>query len=250
MNLHLAHVEGSRSQVTLRPRPIVYIVDDDVSVVSSLEPMVCGQGWQPISFSSALEFLAHQRTYAPSCLVLDTMLPDLSGLELQRRVSGGRNDMPVIFISSDANILTAVQAMKAGAVEFLLKPFPEETVMNALRYAIHRSLSAVEREEELQELRDRYELLTERERQVMVLVVSGLLNKQVGGQLGISEITVKAHRGNVMRKMESTSLAELVTMATTLGVCPSRRGKRIQPAPGTYRFPALQRAAEGNFANL
>jgi FixJ family two-component response regulator len=198
--------------------PIVFVVDDDVSVRESLELLIRGEGWQAETFASAQEFLTRPRALAPSCLVLDVSLPGLNGLDLQKRVAAERTDMPIIFITGHGDIPMSVQAMKAGAVEFLTKPFGDDALLSAIRQAIERSHTALAREAEMRTLRDCYESLTHRERQVMVLVVSGLLNKQVGGELGISEITVKAHRGKVMQKMKADSLADLVKMAARLHV--------------------------------
>jgi FixJ family two-component response regulator len=198
--------------------PTVFVVDDDVSVRESLELMIRLEGWSPVTLSSAQEFLALPRAVTPSCLILDVNLPDLNGLDLQEQITADRMDMPIIFITGYGDVPTSVRAMKAGAVEFLTKPFSDETLLNALRSAIQKSLSALERETELRGLRKRYEMLSGREREVMALVVSGLMNKQVGGELGISEITVKAHRGNVMRKMDAGSLADLVNMAAALHI--------------------------------
>jgi FixJ family two-component response regulator len=197
---------------------IVFVVDDDVSVRESLELLILSAGWQPETFASAQEFLSRSRALVPSCLVLDLSLPGLNGLELQKHVAAQRTDMPIIFITGYGDVPTTVQAMKAGAVEFLTKPFSDEALLNAIRHALKRSEDALSLERELESLREDYALLTSREREVMALVVSGLLNKQVGGKLGISEITVKAHRGSVMKKMKADSLPDLVNMAARLGL--------------------------------
>ena len=208
----------------LHATPIVFVVDDDVSVRRSLELLIGSAGLQPETFGSAQEFLSCPRVFAPSCLVLDVSLPDLNGLELQKRISGDRSDMPIIFISGCGDVPMTVQAMKAGAVEFLTKPFGDHVLLSAIRDAIERSYIALRYQAEMQSLRDCYASLTRREREVMALVVSGLLNKQVGGELDISEITVKAHRGQVMRKMRADSLADLVIMAARLRPAPAPRG--------------------------
>jgi FixJ family two-component response regulator len=197
--------------------PIVFVVDDDISVRESLEALIGQEGWQPETFASAREFLLRPRTLTPSCLILDVSLPDLNGLDLQEQIAGDRGDMPIIFITGYGDIPMTVQAMKAGAVEFLAKPFSDDTMIAAIRSAIERSQAALEAEANLLELRDRYNSLSRREREVMALIVSGLLNKQVGGELGISEITVKAHRGRLMQKMGARSFAELVKMHARLG---------------------------------
>lgn len=203
------------------PLPIVFVVDDDVSVRESLELLIGSEGWRPETFESAQEFLARPRVKVPSCLVLDLSLPGLNGLDLQKRVAIERTNMPIIFITGHGDVPKSVQAMKAGAIEFLTKPFSDEVLLSAIRQALERSRAALGEEAEMQELRDRYASLTPREREVMTLVVSGLLNKQVGGELGISEITVKAHRGQVMQKMKADSLADLVKMAGRLRVTAS-----------------------------
>jgi FixJ family two-component response regulator len=201
--------------------PVVFVVDDDISVRESLELLIRCAGWQPETFASAQEFLIHPRVVIPSCLVLDVSLPGLNGLDLQKRVAVERPDMPIIFITGHGDVPMTVQAMKAGAIEFLTKPFSDETLLSAIRHAIERSHSALRRESEIRAIRDCYVSLTGREREVMALVVSGRLNKQVGNELGISEITVKAHRGKVMRKMNADSLPDLVKMAQKLRLAPA-----------------------------
>jgi len=196
--------------------PIVFVVDDDISVRESVELLIRCEGWQPETFASGQEFLTRPRALVPSCLVLDFSLPGLNGLELQKRVAVERPDMPIIFITGYGDVPMTVQAMKAGAVEFLTKPFGEDALLSAIRAALERSRVALSREAEMRVLQDRYASLSRRERQVMGRVVSGLLNKQIGGELGISEITVKAHRGKVMQKMNADSLADLVRMAAKL----------------------------------
>jgi FixJ family two-component response regulator len=204
--------------MSLASTPIVFVVDSDPSIRESLELLVSAAGWRAETFASAQEFLARPRSVVPSCLILDVTLPDLDGLELQERIASERTDMPIIFLTGIADIAMTVRAMKRGALEFLTKPFDAEALLIGIQQAIKRSEAALGRENQLHSLRTGYGSLTQREREVMTLVVSGLPNKQVGGELGISEITVKAHRGNVMRKMQANSLANLVNMASRLRV--------------------------------
>jgi FixJ family two-component response regulator len=196
--------------------PTVFVVDDDISVRESLEALIRFEGWQAETFGSGQDFLARPRMFSPSCLVLDVSLPDLNGLDLQKVVAADRNEMPIIFITGHGDVPMTVKAMKAGAVEFLEKPVDSDALLDAIRSALERSFATLDRESETQSLRDRYALLSRREREVMTLVVSGLANKQVGFKLGISEITVKAHRGKVMRKMNVDSLADLVKTSVRL----------------------------------
>jgi len=196
---------------------LVLVVDDDISVRESLDHLIRTSGWQSETYASAQAFLARPRTVVPSCLVLDVSLPDLNGLDVQKRLGPDRGDLPIIFISGHADIPTTVRAMKAGAVEFLIKPLSHEALLTAIEGAVNRSRAALQQQAGMEELRARYASLTGRERQVMTLVVSGLLNKQIAGELHISEITVKAHRGKVMRKMRAGSVADLVKMSARLG---------------------------------
>jgi FixJ family two-component response regulator len=200
------------------PTPVVFVVDDDISVRESLELLIRHEGWVPETFGTAEAFLARPQLPVPSCLVLDVTLPDLNGLDLQKRIAADRSGMPIIFITGYGDVPMTVRAMKAGAVEFLTKPFGDEVLLAAIRGAIARSAVALKEEAEKRVLRDRHASLSPREQEVMALVVSGLLNKQVGGELGISEITVKAHRGRMMQKMQALSLADLVGMAAKLRV--------------------------------
>jgi FixJ family two-component response regulator len=195
--------------------PVVFVVDDDVSVREAVEALIETAGWRTKTFATALDFLNSSRDMSPGCLVLDVSMPGLSGLDLQQRL-GGRRDLPIIFVTGHGDIPMSVQAMKAGAVEFLTKPFSDDILISAIRRAIESSSSALEHEFERERLRRGYASLSPRERQVMMRVVAGRMNKQVGGELGISEITVKAHRGQVMRKMNADSLADLVRMAAAL----------------------------------
>ena len=212
-------IVARRSEVAAMPdsSAIVFVVDDDVSVRESLELLIKSAGWKPETFVTALDFLSRPRPTVPCCLVLDVTLPGLTGLELQQQLAE-RTEMPIIFITGYGDVPMSVRAMKAGAAEFLTKPFKDDVLLDAIRIAIERSRDALREQSEMQVLRARYGSLTPREREVMALVCSGLLNKQVGGELGISEITVKAHRGQLMRKMQADSLPGLVTMAARLGV--------------------------------
>src|SRR6266446_2453369 len=217
-------MHSGRSSPMSHATPIVFVVDDDVSVRESLELLIGCAGWQPETFASAQAFLARPRVHTPSCLVLDVTLPDLNGLDLQKRIAVDRIDMPIIFITGYGDVPMTVQAMKAGAVEFLTKPFDDDVLLSAIRHAIDRSHTTLGHEAEIQALRDCHASLSRREREVMALVVSGLLNKQIGFELGISEITVKAHRGKVMRKMKADSLADLVKMDARLRLPPESKG--------------------------
>ena len=198
--------------------PIVFIVDDDISVRESLELLIRSQGWQVETFESAKEFLDRPRVLVPSCLILDVSLPGLNGLELQKRVAVERTEMPIIFITGHGDVPMSVEAMKAGALEFLTKPLSQNVLVSAIRNALDRSRTALTDKAEMQTLRDCYASLTPREREVMTLVISGLLNKQVGGELGIRENTVKYHRAQAMLKMKADSLADLVRIAARLGL--------------------------------
>jgi FixJ family two-component response regulator len=202
--------------------PVVFVVDDDISVREALESVIHYEGWQPATFASAYDFLAHPRTRAPSCLILDVDLPDLNGLDLQNRVTADRMTMPIIFLTGHGDVPMTVRAMREGAFEFLTKPWHEDVLRAAIRNAIGRSEAAMRSEAGLQSLRDDYSTLTGRERETMSLVVAGRLNKQIGAALGISELTVKAHRGHMMRKMHAASLPDLVTMASCLRILPTR----------------------------
>lgn len=217
---NLVHTVRRKLGSALMPliSPVVFVVDDDVSVRESLELLIQNEGWQVETFASAQEFLERPHELVECCLILDVSLPGLTGLDLQQRVAGDRQDMPIIFITGQGDIPMTVRAMKAGAMEFLTKPFSDEVLLNAIRQALEQSRAALSEQASLKVLKNCYASLTSRERQVMALVVCGLLNKQVGGELGISEITVKAHRGKVMEKMKAGSLADLVKIASKLGI--------------------------------
>jgi FixJ family two-component response regulator len=213
---------ASRPPRDMRCEQIVFVVDDDVSVRESLEMLIESAGWRAETRASAGAFLSTPRVSVPSCLVLDVSLPDFDGLELQRRIAGDRPDLPIIFITGHGDVAMSVRAMKSGAVEFLTKPFGDTVVLDAIGLALERSGALLEREADLREIRTRYASLTRREQEVMALVVSGRLNKQVAAELHISQITVKAHRGKVMRKMAAASLADLVKMSERIRM-PSAR---------------------------
>ena len=222
MNTARASSHESKASPNSHAAPIVFVVDGDDSVRQSLELLIQSAGWQPEVFACAQEFLSRSRVLAPSCLVLDVTLPDLNGLDLQKLVAD-RIELPVIFITAHADVRTTVRALKAGAVDFLTKPIHNEVLLGAIRHAIERSHAALCHEAQIRPLRERYASLSRREREVMGLVLSGRLNKEVGGELGISEITVQAHRGRVMQKMRAGSLAGLVNMAARLPLTPAPR---------------------------
>ena len=203
--------------------PVVFVVDDDVSVRESLELLIRWAGWKPEVFASARAFLSRPRVVVPNCLVLDVSLPDLNGLDLQELVAD-RINMPVIFITVCGDVPMSVRAMKAGAIEFLMKPFTDDDLLSAIRHALERSETVLAQERELHVLRTHYDSLSRRERQVMALVVSGRLNKQVAGELGIHEFTVKVHRGKMTRKMKANSLPDLVKMAIKLRISSEPQG--------------------------
>ena len=236
----LDHPEA-RSRTTAA-KPIVFIVDDDVSFRGFLKSLIESAGWQSETFASAREFLSRPRALVPSCLVLDVGLPDINGLDVQQRLID-RNDMPIIFITGHADVAVTVRAMKAGAAEFLTKPCKSDVLLEAIAHAVEQSTAALHQQAEMRALRGRYAALSRREREVMTLVVAGRLNKQVGGELCISEITVKAHRGKMMRKMNARSLPELVTMAALLRLSaePARRGGRLVATATSLAAPDIRR---------
>ena len=225
--MRLMDTENRLPKVLAMPpnTPTVVVVDDDISVRESLELLIQNEGWQAALFESAEEFLSRLPTVVPSCLVLDINLPDLSGLDIQQRISDDKSSTPIIFITGYGDIPTSVRAMKAGAAEFLTKPLNDELLIEAIRAAVHRSQANLKREGAQRQLQERWELLSKREREVMNLVVKGFMNKQVGFELGISEITVKAHRGRVMEKMHASTFVDLVNMAGRLGISTAREAR-------------------------
>ena len=222
--MHLMDATNRPPRLLAMPptRPTVVVVDDDISVRQSLELLIQDEGWQPALFESAQEFLAQLPTVVPSCLILDVNLPDLSGLDIQQRISDEKSSIPIIFITGYGDIPTSVRAMKAGAAEFLTKPLNDGILIGAIRDAVLRSQANLKREGSQRQLQERFALLSKREREVMSLVVKGLMNKQVAFELDISEITVKAHRGRVMEKMRATTFVDLVNMAGRLGISTAR----------------------------
>lgn len=216
--LAVAPKPAATATATADATPVVFVVDDDVSVRESLELLISFAQWRPQLFDSAQAFLEHPRSQVPCCLVLDINLPDLNGLDLQSAIAGERPDMPIIFITGYGDVPLTVRAMKAGAVEFLTKPFDDEVLLQAIADALDYSRAALNREDGLRSLRNSYATLTPREQEVLAMVVAGRLNKVIASDLGISEITVKAHRGKVMRKMKARSLADLVKMAGLLSL--------------------------------
>ena len=245
--------------VASQDRSVVFVVDDDPSVRQSLESLIDSASWRSETFATATEFLLSPRPCSPSCLVLDVLLPDCTGLELQERLTAERIDLPIIFISGFGDVPTTVRAMKGGAFEFLIKPFRVDVLLAAIASALDHSRAALDHEAELEALRERHAALSRREREVMVLVVAGRLNKQIAAELGISEITVKAHRGSLMRKMGVRSLPHLVNLAARLGIeaefsadAGSVRGGPTGSRRGGYAtpvYPASQPFSPGRRAN-
>jgi len=209
-----------------RYKAVIAIVDDDPSVRRGLERLIRSAGWSAEIFTSAQEFLDRPRTDAPGCLVLDLQLPGLSGLDLQKRMAEAGLEIPIVFLTGHGNIPASVQAMKAGAIEFLTKPVDEQDLLRAIQEAVERDRHTRQHHADMRELRERYDSLTPREREIMRHVISGLLNKQVAGELKITEDTVKFHRGHMMRKMRADSLADLVRMAESLGIRSNQRSGR------------------------
>jgi FixJ family two-component response regulator len=214
--MDLAQMKNQAALHRSSPAPVVFVIDEDDSAREALKCLISRGGWKAETFATAHEFLIRPWPTTPSCLVLNVSLPDLNGLELQKRVAIDRPNMSIIFTTSQSDVYTTVRAMKAGAIEFLIKPYRDEVLLRAIQEGIRRSGAELNREAEVRELRETFAQLSHRERQVMALVALGLLNKQVGAELGISEITVKAHRGQVMQKMKANSFAELVRMAARL----------------------------------
>ncbi|WP_158932489.1 response regulator transcription factor [Acidisphaera sp. S103] len=207
---------GTGSPPTSKSTPVVFIVEDDELMRESINSLIRSVGWKAKTFGSALDFLSYPRAVGPNCLVLDINLPESSGLDLQKRVAGERTEMPIIFVTGSGDVPTAVRAMKAGAIEFLIKPFRDDVLLEAIQQAIVSSRATIDAAAEMSDLQGRFVSLNAREREVMTLVITGLLNKQVAGELGLSEITIKTYRGRAMKKMKARSFAELVNMAASL----------------------------------
>jgi RNA polymerase sigma factor (sigma-70 family) len=197
---------------------IVYVVDDDVDVREGVSALLQSVGLKVVALSSTVEFLTHKRSEEPSCLILDVRLPGLSGLDFQAELAKAQNEIPIIFITGHGDIPMSVKAMKAGAIEFLTKPFREQDILDAVRVALERDRARHELQIQTQSLRTRYDALSDREQQVMRLVCAGLMNKQVAAEIGVSEVTVKVHRHNLMKKLDAGSLADLVRMADALRI--------------------------------